>query len=580
MRAIRWAPVLAAAILASACTAPPRPSDGRQPDPPPQFDAAAVAADHPLASAAGAEILLKGGNAVDAAVATGFALSVVRPYSCGIGGGGFMLIHLVDDPRTADADDAVTIAIDYRERAPAAITPAHFESLPDHAPRASGHAVAIPGTVAGLLDALERFGTMDRATIMAPAIRLASRGWEPDPHHADVYTKIWGGDDPPVIPDRSALLVRALGADRIRNPWQAVALRRIARLGRDGFYRGPIAEAIVRAVAEADGPGILTLDDLATYEPTEARPLIGGFRDFTILAMPLPSSGGITIIQILGMLQARPTLIAPRPRTDPEDIHALAEVLQLAFADRAAWLGDPEFTDVPVDRLIDPAYLADRAALVDPGRTHPAEAYGPGATTAEDGGTSHFSVVDAAGNAVACTETINLEYGSKIVVPEYGFFLNNQMDDFQTRRGAANAFGLMQSDANLPGAGKRPLSSMSPTIVLGPDGAVEVVIGASGGPRIISSTVQVLLNILVRNDDAELAVTRPRFHHQWLPPAIWLEPGLLDGDAGAERIAALEALGYEVRERPDVGAVQVIRRAGDGWDAAADPRKGGIPAGY
>ncbi|MEO1129310.1 MAG: gamma-glutamyltransferase [Planctomycetota bacterium] len=556
------------------------------------FSSYVVCADHPSASQAGAVILDQGGNAVDAAVATSFALSVCRPYSCGIGGGGFMIIHLVDDPRTETPGDAVSVAIDYRERAPAAITPLHFVDLPEDASTRSGQAVAIPGTVAGLLLALEEFGTMDRRQVLRPAIELARGGFEVDAHyveHAQEHIDLARAERAageadlrihPFIWDRFLRQGDLQVGDVIRLPEQAKALERIASHGASGFQSGRVAEAIVRAVESDRLGGVLTLEDLRHYRPRVVEPLRRDVMGRTVIAMPPPSSGGVTLLQILVTFDAtisiRSGRLSPAQRT-----HLLIESMKHAFADRAAFLADPEFSPVDVDAMLDIEMLRGRGESIDLHRTQPSSHYGMIAQLPEDGGTSHFSVIDGDGNAVACTETINLVFGSRVPVPEFGFVLNNQMDDFLTRPGVANAYGLTQSERNLPAPGKRPLSSMSPTIVLDAEGRVEVIAGASGGPRIITGTVQVILEA-IDGASARQAMTMPRIHHQWSPDAVYTEefvspggarfdPAFLDGLAGA---------GHEIRERRDVGNVQLIRRsAGGGWDAAADPRKGGRPAG-
>lgn len=569
-----------------------------------------VAADHPEASRAGAMMLEKGGNAVDAAVATSFALSVVRPQSCGIGGGGFMLVRLVEDPRTPGSGP-IEIAIDYREQAPGAVGPDYFENLDDaDASQWSGSASGVPGTVAGLLHALDRFGTLDRATVMAPAIALADAGFDADAAYVEAAqeTIAWFQED-----TRRALLrpfvwetllregAVAVG-DRIRNPQQAETLRAIARDGREAFYSGAIAQRIVDEVARFRGA--MTLDDLAAYEVAEREPLAGAFHGRRVLAMPPPSSGGVATLQILGALEryeasSGESLASLGHNTGPY-IHVVAEAMKHAFADRATWLGDTDFADAPIDRLLSGARLDEIAAAIDPDQTHKASFYGMAPAPAPDGGTSHLSVVDRFGNAVACTETINLGFGSRIAPDGLGFCLNNEMDDFTTRRGQANAFGLRQSDLNLPAPRKRPLSSMSPTIVLDEDGAVEMVVGASGGPRIITGTIETLLNALVFGMGAEDAVSAPRFHHQWRPHVLAVEPAL-DPDgmrAGGnsqqavqsmmQRGPALLAMRRAIQDRghmwgtvPTVGVVQAIVRApgGAGFQAASDPRKGGRPAG-
>lgn len=556
------------------------------------FASAAVAADHHLASEAGAEILRAGGNAVDAAVATSFALSVVRPYSCGIGGGGFMVIHLKDHPRHG----TLTTALNYREQAPAGVSPDFYLALEPDAATHGGRGVAVPGTVAGLLHALEEFGSgMSRDAVLAPAIRLAEEGFTVDAHYAASAAEViaWIRKDEPARSARFAFVwdrFLARGAikpgDVIRLPEQAAALRLIAQRGRDGFYRGPVADAIVEAAA-ADG-GVLTLADLASFRVARVDPLTLEFRGKTIHTMPPPSSGGLALAQTLAILDARlPDLRATPPRS-PQAIHRVTEAAKHAFADRARWLGDPAFVDVPVARLLSPDYLRGLAATLLPDAVLPHERYGSipageegHAEPHRDGGTSHFSVVDAQGNAVACTETINLVFGSLRAAERFGFVLNNQMDDFATRPGLPNAFGLVQSARNAPAPGKRPLSSMTPLIALDPadHGRVVLVAGASGGPRIISSTLQAALNVLVHDMPAGDALAAPRFHHQWTPDVLLLEAGLADADG---LVPALEAAGHRTRRSDAIGNVQIIRAARDGagLDAACDPRKGGRPAGY
>ncbi|MFM9957645.1 MAG: gamma-glutamyltransferase family protein [Phycisphaerales bacterium] len=514
----------------------------------------AAAADHPEASQAGAEVLAQGGNAVDAAVAASFALSVVRPESCGIGGGGFMVIHLAGGPRrggAAGAEPATprNIVIDYRERAPASASPRMFVDLPADASRWSGAGVAVPGTVAGLLHAHEKYGMLDRAAVLAPAIRLARNGYIVDAHtrrQARVLEKFLDErPDRPRLEGRAAREtfiptpvpreegVIVLNPDRVPpqrafNLAQAEALEAIARFGVDGFYKGPVAQAMVNAAQRhaPEGTPALTLNDLASVSPREATPLTASWRGKTILTMPLPSSGGMTLIQTLALMErTRGTWShalegaesrlepfqrwkegqpAPEPVYGPAYIHALAEAMKHAFADRALYLGDPAFMPAdPTARLLDEARLDRKAASMKPGRELHINTYkdldplpdllSEAADAPDDHGTSHLSAVDRWGNAVSCTETINLAYGSRILVTEYGFFLNNQMDDFQTRPGEPNAFGLIQSDRNAPATGKCPLSSMTPTIVLDAEGRVETAVGGSGGPRIITAVAQSLL---------------------------------------------------------------------------------------
>ncbi|MCE7974240.1 MAG: gamma-glutamyltransferase [Leptolyngbya sp. PLA1] len=553
-------------------------------EPAPVYPTAAVAADHALASQAGLEMLRAGGNAVDAAVATSFALSVVRPYSCGIGGGGFMIIRLTDH----QGRGPLTIAINFRETAPASVRPDTYESLGEFAATHGGMAVGIPGQVEGMLHALERYGTLSRERVLAPAIRLAREGFAADAH----YIKSTQHDDL-VIPwlraepsrqERFAWLwERCLkrGAvkvgDHVALPEQARVLERIAAEGRAGFYEGPVAEAIVQAV-NADG-GHFTLGDLRDYRCEEVPVLTSTFRGCTVIGMPPPSSGGIVIEQVLGMFEARPALLADAVKAghnSPPYVHLVTEAGKHAFADRARWLGDSNFVKVPLGALRSKDYIASRAMMLDPTHTLPHEAYGSAKPLPEDGGTSHHCVIDAQGNAVACTETVNLIFGSLLAVPEFGFVLNNTMDDFLTRGGHANAFGLSHADRNRPEPGKRPLSSMTPTIVLDETGRPSIIVGGSGGPRIISGTLQTALNVLLFDMSADAALAASRFHHQWEPDVLQLEDSL---DTPALR-DALKAHGHTVGRREAVGNVQLIRRVPAGWQAASDPRKGGAPAGY
>jgi gamma-glutamyltranspeptidase / glutathione hydrolase len=553
------------------------------------FTRGAVAADHPLASEAGAEILRQGGNAIDAAVATSFALSVVRPYSCGIGGGGFMVIF-IPPPEESNASPR-RIVLNYRETAPRAVEGNYYVNLDDdEASRFGVHAVGVPGTVAGLLHALDNYGTLDRETVLAPAIRLAEDGFAADAHH------IWAMHHLKSLiderPERAANFRemwevlfkrgRMREGEIIRNPLQARALRMIAEQGAAAFYHGPIADAIVHVMQREGGP--ITHTDLAGYSVDVTAPLRGHFQGHELLTMPPPSSGGIAQLQILGMIEQRIADFEFPAHNSPAYVHLLAEAMQHAFADRAEWLADTVFVDVPIDRLISVEYLDELAARIDPEQTlDDPYAYGT-VTPAEDehraqfglGGTSHFSVIDANGMAVACTETINLICGSLVEVPGFGFLLNNEMDDFTTIPGAPNAFGLRQSDRNLPAPGKRPLSSMSPTILVKDDRAV-MIAGASGGPRIITGTHQVMLNVLLFEMEPERAVRMPRFHHQWMPRRISFE----DRWNPHELREQLEQMGHATATIETVGMVQIIHIDDDGTiRAASDPRKGGRPAGY
>lgn len=558
------------------------------------FTRYAVAADHPLASAAGAEILAKGGNAVDAAVAASFTLSVVRPFSCGIGGGGFMLISL---PPSTPGSPRIERAINYRERAPSGARKDIYESLnKDRASLDGALACAIPGTVAGLLHAHETYGTLDRATVMAPAIRAARDGFATDAAYmrsamSATERFVLSKDYPARFP---FVWERLLGAgaikegDTIKNPEQAALLEEIARHGARAFYEGPFAGALLAAVnadasttLDADTPWF-TPEDLALPKVEDNEPLVVTFLGRRVLLMPPPSSGGVAIGQILGLAERRDLAKLWSEGNAGSYAHQLAESFKFAFADRATHLADARYVKVPVDTLLSDAHLDAYATRINPTKTFTPEHYGEVTPFPADGGTSHLSVIDASGGAVACTETINTEFGSFLTVPGAGFCLNNQMDDFTTRRDKPNAYGLRQSDKNLPEPGKRPLSSMSPTIVIGTDGAPEIVAGASGGPRIITATVQSLLNVLVRSMNAKDAVTAKRMHHQWLPNILEIEKGFDDTEVmrGLGVSMWLRKLHHDVKDARSNAVVQlIVRRPDNTLDAASDPRKGGTPAG-
>ncbi|KAA0217375.1 MAG: gamma-glutamyltransferase [Leptolyngbya sp. PLA3] len=538
------------------------------------FGRGVVAADHELASQAGAGVLKAGGNAVDAAVATSLALSVVRPYSCGIGGGGFMIVRLADR-----GEGEIITAIDYRETAPAGVGSDYY-TVRSRSSTRGGTAVAVPGTVAGLVYAHERYGKLPLASVVQPAIDLAERGFAVDAHYAAMSADLISRfEEHPEWKQRFAFVwQRMLRGGEVRvgdvivAPEQAVVLNLIARQGRGGFYEGEVARQIVHAVRK-DG-GDLTLEDLRDYQPRELEPVRAQAFGRTFVGMPPPSSGGVTMLEALRIMEAA-GYDAGGVCDDATDAHIMVEALKHAFADRARWFGDPAFVDVPVQALLSDENVRARAGAIDLTRTQAPQVYGSNPAMVEDHGTSHLSVVDAEGNAVACTETINLEFGSLLSIDAYGFVLNNEMDDFLSVPGEPNTFGLMQSERNLPAPGKRPLSSMSPTMVFDEQGLL-LVAGGSGGPRIITGTMQVILNALA-GDSAGEALSRPRIHHQWMPDRLDLEPGALaEGDVRGK----LESMGHALGERAAIGNVQMILRRGQGWEAASDPRKGGKPAGY
>lgn len=554
----------------------------RRPAGQPVFERGVVAADHPLASQAGLEMLQKGGNVVDAAVATSFALSVVRPESCGIGGGGFMVIW--------DARSQSAVTLDYRERAPANASATMFLStaerpLPPKPSQFGGLACGIPGNVAGLCYALEKYGTLDLPTVLAPAIRIAREGHVLD--RTAVRNRQESLADLDKIPNghqRFAHFKRLYlngGAplkegERVTSPLVDV-LERIAREGPEGFYRGEVGAALVEEVRRQGG--IWTPDDLDSTRMVVVRdPLRMTYGRSELLTMPPPSSGGIALIETLQILAAGDAAHPEAPlaslgHNSPAYVHRVAEALKHAFADRATYLGDADFVTVPVKSLTSADYARRLAAKFDPLHTHPPEFYGR-SFLPDDAGTSHLSVIDQHGNAVACTETINLTYGSFVVEPRFGVILNNEMDDFTAEPGKPNAFGLMQSEQNAVAPGKKPLSSMTPTILV-QDGKAVLAVGASGGPRIITGTLQGLLNVTQFEMSPAEAVAAPRFHHQWQPAVLSLERPLLNP---LEK--PLQERGHEIGTISNVAVVQAVTRSADGLRAASDPRKGGQPAGF
>lgn len=534
-----------------------------------------VAADHRLASLAGVEMLHRGGNAIDATAAAAFAVGVVNPASCGIGGGGFMLIYR---GRTRQA-----VALDYRERAPDAAWRDMFvrdgKAVADLS-RRGGLAVAVPGEVAGLAAAVRRYGRLPLATVLQPAIRYARDGFAIEPHLAEEIAE--AASELHADPALARTFLHPDGSPRrageiVRQPELAATLQHIADAGPAAFYRGAIAARIARSVQSAGG--VLTADDLAQYRPKWRRPLRGGHRGATVIAMPPPSSGGGVLLEILGIL--RHDDLATLRHNSPTYLHLLAEAMQDGFADRARFYGDPDFVRVPLAELLAPANtLALRRRLRASGTLGHDEYGSPighsarGRAAATDAGTSHVSAMDADGNAVACTTTINTAFGAMLVAGDTGIILNNEMDDFSAQPGVPNVYGLIGAEANAIAPRKRPLSSMTPVIVVRDHEAI-LAAGGSGGPLIISATAEVLLNILDFGMDATTAVAAPRVHHQWTPAVLTVEPGI-----PALTRQALARCGHVVKEMPDMGAVQAVRRTAGVFEGAADPRKGGDAAGW
>ncbi|HVE80115.1 MAG TPA: gamma-glutamyltransferase [Gemmatimonadaceae bacterium] len=525
---------------------------------------AMIASNAPLASAAGVEILRRGGNAVDAAVAVGFALTVARPEAGNIGGGGFMSI------RMADGRAAV---VDYREVAPAAATRDMYLDANGELTDKSviGHlAVGVPGSVAGMADALRRYGTLPLADVLAPAIRLAEEGFVVDSilfrsieSSRELIARFGGAAV--FLPDSAPL---AAGT-RLRQPELARTLRAIAEQGPDAFYGGAIADLIVAEMER--GAGIITKADLAAYRPVWREPIRSTYRGRTLLTVPPPSSGGVTITETLNILE-QDTALAPF--ASARYVHLLASAYQRAFIDRNAKLGDPAFVQVPLEELTSKAYAARLRATIGDMRATPTPAVA--AAMADGPSTTHYSVVDAAGNAVATTTTLNNSWGSGVFVGGGGFFLNDEMDDFAARPGHPNMFGLVQGEANAIQPGKRMLSAMAPTIVLDSAGAVQLVVGAAGGPTIITSVSQVILNVIDHRMSLADAMRAPRLHHQALPDAVRYEEG---GLAPAVE-DSLRAMGYTLQPVRAIANVNAVRRVPGGWEGAVEPRRGGVPVGY
>jgi gamma-glutamyltranspeptidase / glutathione hydrolase len=570
----------AALMLASCFLAAPTLAQRRSAYTPPQPDSIhAVAAEHGLvvaqekiAAQIGADFLKRGGNAVDAAVATGFAMAVTYPRAGNIGGGGFMVIHLA-----ATGED---IAIDYREVAPNATTPTIFldpDGKPDSAKsRDSALGIGVPGTVAGLALALEKYGSgkFTLAELLRPAIALARDGFVVTDDVADTlpqwYRRLarWPSSVPIFSrPDGNSLTE----GDRLVQGDLAVTLTAIAEQGPRGFYQGPVADKLAKAVHDAGG--IMTTDDLKAYQPVIRTPIKGTYRGYDIVSMPLPSSGGIVLLESLNILEGFP--LAEMKQGSTLSLHLLIEAMKRAYADRARYLGDPAFVNAPLTTLIAKDYAAKQRASIDPEHATPSASITSIKSPHEGSNTTHFSVVDQFGNAVANTYTLNFSYGVGLVAAGTGVLLNNELDDFTAAPGASNAFGLVGFEANLPGPGKRPLSSMSPTIVE-KDGKVVLVTGSPGGSRIISAVLQVIVNVLDYKMDVAQAVAAPRLHHQWLPDNVLIEPGFPD-----DVLAALEQKGHHLVESAGYSSANSILLTPTGLLGAPDPRtRGAEAAGY
>jgi gamma-glutamyltranspeptidase / glutathione hydrolase len=524
------------------------------------------------ASEVGVDILRRGGNAVDAAVAVGFALAVTLPRAGNLGGGGFMVVHL--------ANQAKPVTIDYRETAPAATRSDTFlNEKGDADPNKSlnsGLAVGVPGTVAGLALAHARYGSgkFNLAELMAPAILMARTGVTVTDDLFDTLQisarrlQHWSPRSAFFRSDGSPLQL----GDTLVQPDLAASLQAIAAAGPQAFYQGAIAEKIVAAVRGAGGQ--MTTDDLKSYRAVEREAVRGTYRGYDIVSMPPPSSGGIHLIEMLNILEGFP--LGSFAKESPDALHLMIESMKLAYADRAEFLGDSDAITVPTERLISKAYAASLRKQIDPAHARPASDIRAGSPPVETGGnTTHFSVVDKFGNAVANTTTLNFNYGLGLVAAGTGILLNNELDDFSAKPGAPNAFGLVGGIANAPGPSKRPLSSMTPTIVL-KNGKPVLVTGAPGGSRIITTVLQVVVNALDFEEDIANAVAAPRVHHQWQPDIVFAERGLAEAT-----IRGLEARGHTIRIGSVSGSAHSIAVTPDGLVGAADARsRGALAAGY
>jgi len=539
-----------------------------------------VASPQADATRIGVSVLEAGGNAIDAAIAVSLALSVSDGHHSGIGGGGFLLIRLADGR---------AFAVDARETAPAAAHRDMYveEGVHEHASRIGALSVGTPGLVAGLALARERWGTRPWAELVEPAANLADEGFAIGRNHSrslGFWERFVGAER---FPGTAAIQLDAGQAPsegwRLVQKDKAATLRRLAAEGPDLFYRGDVAAAIAAVIQERGG--ILTEADLANYEPRVREPIRGTYRGYDVLSFPPPSSGGIALVEILNVLEGYE--LGPLGAGSSASVHRVAEAMKLAFADRAAYLGDSDFVDVPIAGLIAKDYASKLRSRINPPRWQRApwtwgrdevaiRVEGPG-EPASGGGTTHFSITDAAGNAVAVTQTINLILGSGITVPGTGIVLNDEMDDFSVAPDTPNAFGLVDTTgANAVAPGKRPLSSMTPTVIV-KDGKPFMVTGSPGGPRIITTTLLSILNVIDWEMDVMEAVSAPRFHHQWVPDRVAVEPAF-----SRDVVEALEARGHEVqvseRNWSSAQAIVVDPESGRHY-GGSDPRSDGLALG-
>lgn len=531
---------------------------------------AMVVAGDPLAADIGVKILQNGGNAVDAAVAIGFAMAVTYPYAGNLGGGGFMLVRFADGRSTF---------IDFRESAPGKASHDMYLDAKGNPTRDSiegWRSAGVPGTVRGFELVQKKYGKAKWESVVQPAVELASKGFSVTYPFAE---SLKGSRSLARDPQSKTTFLKG-GAfydvgDTFVQPELARTLERIAKLGSKDFYEGETAKLLTDAMAK--NGGLITLDDLKKYDAVERAALTGKYKDYGVVTAPPPSSGGIGILQMMGMLEG--SGYEKSGAGSAATIHYMAEVMRRFYADRSQYLGDPAFVKVPMIGLLDPNYIQKRRASIDPNHATPSQNVRPGGPPgAESTETTHYNVVDAEGNAVAVTYTLNGGYGNGISVPGAGFLLNNEMDDFSAKPSAPNMFGLLTGESNSIQPGKRPVSSMTPTI-LTKDGKVFMVVGGPGGSRIPTAVLQVILDVTDFGMNAQDAVDTPRFHHQWMPDRISLERGF-----SPDTIALLKARGHEIDEASGSGSVAAVVEAivnDGGWlQGAVDGRRPGKAAGY
>lgn len=530
-----------------------------------------VATQEAVATRIGVDILKNGGNAIDAAVAVGFALAVTLPRAGNLGGGGFMLIH--------SAKSGGTVALDYRETAPAASTRDMYldagGNVDQEKSRYSRFAAGVPGTVAGLVAALSRYGTLSLEQVVAPAIGLAREGITVTP---DLAASLDAARERlERNPAAARIFLHADGSpyrsgERLVQTDLAWSLEQIAKEGVRAFYQGEIADRIVADMREHGGP--MTSEDLAGYRPVFRRPVVGSYRGYTIHSMPPPSSGGVHLVQILNMLEGFPVGFLGHNSAD--GIHVMVESMKLAYADRSKHLGDPDFWRVPVAGLISKRYAAGLRRQIRLDRARPSAQIKPGNPVPyESSETTHFSIMDRFGNAVSNTYTINFSFGAGVVAEGTGILLNNEMDDFSAKPGVPNAYGLVGGEANAVAPGKRPLSSMTPTIVFR-DGKPWLATGSPGGSRIITTTLQIILNVIDHGMNIAAATAASRVHHQWLPDELRVETGI-----SIDTLDLLRARGHKISEKNAMGSTQTVMRVEKGFVGASDPRRtGALAAGY